>query len=54
VGLGISSLELKTLVIEHFAGGEAPVRNLSLLSFRPADLIMLTMVKEPNTASQLD
>ncbi len=53
-GLGISSLELKTLVIEHLAGGEAPVRNLSRLRFRPADLIMLTMVKEPQPAAQLD
>ena len=52
--LGISSLELRTLVIEHLAGGDAPVRNLSRLRFRPADLIMLTMVKTPSPASQLD
>ncbi len=52
--LGMSSLELRTFVIEHLAGGEAPVRNLSRLRFRPADLIMLTLVKTPSPTGQLD
>ena len=52
--LGMSSLELRTLVIEHLASEDAPLQNLSRLRFRPADLIMLTLVKSPSPASQLD
>ena len=41
--LGISSNELRDLVAGRLAG-EDKIRNLGRMKFRPADLIMLTMV----------
>ena len=45
--LGISAKELRTLVIHHLVDEADAVQNLPRMRFRPADLIMLSMVKTP-------
>jgi hypothetical protein len=42
--LGISAKELRTRVIQHLLDGSDSVQNLTRMKFRPADLIMLSMV----------
>ena len=42
--LGISAKELRTRVIHHLLDEPAAVQNLTKMKFRPADLILLSMV----------
>ncbi len=46
--LGISSEELKSLVVARLEG-EGQTQDLRRLKFRPADLIMLRMVRSAET-----
>ena len=48
--LGISGKELRTLVIHHLLDEADAVQNLPRMRFRPADLIMLSMVSTPAAA----
>ena len=53
--LGISAKELRTLVIHNLLDEADAVQNLPRMRFRPADLIMLSMVKTPGgDANSLD
>jgi hypothetical protein len=53
--LGISARELRTLVIHNLLDEPDAVQNLPRMRFRPADLIMLSMVKTPcEESSSLD
>lgn len=47
--LGISSGEIRSLLIRHVLDEVDGVRNLSMMRFRPADLIMLSQVAVPPT-----
>ena len=46
--LGISAKDLRTLVIHHLLDEADEVQNLPRMRFRPADLIMLSMVSTPS------
>lgn len=53
--LGISAKQLRTLVIHHLLDEADAVQNLPRMRFRPADLIMLSMVSAPaEDAAALD
>jgi hypothetical protein len=53
--LGISSKELRSRVIHHLLDEADAVQNLPRMKFRPADLIMLSMVSgPPEDAASLD
>jgi hypothetical protein len=53
--LGISAKQLRTLVIHHLLDEAEAVQNLPRMRFRPADLIMLSMVGVPvEEAAALD
>jgi hypothetical protein len=45
--LGISAKQLRSLVIHHLLDEADAVQNLPRMRFRPADLIMLSMVSVP-------
>lgn len=47
--LGITSSEIRSLLIRHVLDEVDGVRNLSRMRFRPADLIMLSQVAVPPT-----
>ena len=47
--LGITSSEIRSLLIRHVLDEVDGVRNLSTMRFRPADLIMLSQVAVPLT-----
>jgi len=52
--LGISAHELKSLVEQRLADDNAAMGNIAKLRFRPADLIMLNLIKTPQAVGDLD
>ena len=52
--LGISAKELRTRVIHHLLDEAEGVQNLPRMKFRPADLIMLSMVGSNSSPNEIE